>query len=275
MTLIPELHDALARAVAAPRPARGRWWRPSRRAGLLAVGAVVVTGSALAATTGWHPVLGHQGRDRPREANNGVPAAQLAALGVLRREQTNADRGPQVQAVLRLLMRQEINGIHTDAIRTLRRQRNLVTMLVPVERVGRRLPDHPSSVQRHVLCVFYGVQNTPPTTTVKDHGKTRTVPNLTGDGPSAGSVCGDLNRLHTTGIGAATRTDNGTWLTSALVPNGVARVIVRLRHHRKVTATVHDNYYEVNTGDEIAPAWGVRWLDSQGNTIDHRRDTSP
>jgi len=273
MTLVPELHDALARAVAAPRPARRRWWRPSRRAGLLALGAVIVTGSAVAATTGWHPVLGSNERDRPSEANTSVPAAQIAALGVLRREQTDADRGPQVQSVLRLLMRQEINGIHTDAIRTLRRHRNLVTMLVPVERVGRHDQGHPSSLQRHVLCVFYGIQNALPTTTVNDHGKTRTVPNLTG--PTAAQVCGDLDKLKTTGIGAATRTDNGTWLTSALVPDGVARVDVRLRHRRKVTAAVHDNYYEVNTGDEIAPAWGVRWLDSQGNTIDHRRDTSP
>ena len=55
----------------------------------------------------------------------------------------------------------------------------------------------------------------------------------------------------------------------------VARVIVRLRHHRKVAAPVHDNVYEVNTGDELAPAWGVRWLDAQGNIIDHRAKTSP
>ncbi len=274
MTLIPELHDALARAVAVPHAGRQRRWRPSRRAGLLALGAVVVTGSAVAATTGWHPVLGSNERDRPREANTSVPAAQIAALGVLRREQTDADRGPQVQSVLRLLMRQEINGIHTDAIRILRRHRNLVTMLVPVERVGGRDAGHPSSLQRHALCVFYGVQNAPPTTTVNDHGKTRTIPNI--PGLSAGQVCGDLDKLKTTGIGAATRTDNGRqWLTSALVPDGVARVIVRLRQHRKVTAAVHDNYYEVNTGDEIAPAWGVRWLDAQGNTIDHRSRTSP
>jgi len=273
MTLIPELHDALARAIALPRAAPRRWWRPSRRAGLLALGAVVVTGSAVAATAGWHPVLGHNERDRPREANTSVPAAQVAALGVLRREQNDADRGPQVQSVLRLLMRQEINGIHTDAIRTLRRHHNLVTMLVPVERVGRHDAGHPSSIQHSVLCVFYGIQNAPPTTTVKDHGKTRTIPNI--PGPSAGWGCGDLNKLNTTGIGAIVRTDNGQWLTSALVPDGVARVIVRLRHHRKVAAPVHDNFYEVNTGDELAPAWGVRWLDAQGNIIDHRAKTSP
>lgn len=257
MTLIPEVHDALARAVAAPRPTPRRWRRPSRRAGLLAVGAVVVTGSAVAASTGWHPVLGHGERDRPRAAQTGVPAAQVAALSVLRREQTAADRGPQAQALLRLLTRQEINGVHTDAIRTLRRSGDAYVMLVPVERVGRHDQGYPSSVQRHVLCVFYGYLPAP-LGTAKVHGQ------------AWGQTCGGLDQLKTTGIGGITHGSNG-WATGALVPDGVARVIVCLRHHRTVTAAVHDNYYEVNTGNETAPGWGVRWLDAHGNTIEHQR----
>jgi hypothetical protein len=43
------------------------------------------------------------------------------------------------------------------------------------------------------------------------------------------------------------------------------------RRHRTLTAQVRDDYYEINTGEEIAPAWGVRWLDADGHTIDHRR----
>jgi len=273
MTLIPELHDALARAVATSRPVPRRWWRPSRRAGLLAVGAVVVTGSAVAATTGWHPVIGDDHRGHPSVANAGVPAAQVAALAVLRREQTAADRGPQVQAVLRLLGRGEINGIHTDAIRTLRQHPNGVTILVPTERVGRHDKDHPSTIRRQVLCVLTGVAIAPRTVTITGHdGKPKTM--HTPGGQSAGQSCGDLDQLRTTGIGGATRSDHG-WRVGALVPDGVARVVIRLRQHHTRTAAVHNNYYEINTGNELPPGWGVRWLDARGNTIDHRRTTSP
>lgn len=273
MTLIPELHDALARAVAAPRPAARGWWRPSRRAGLLVLGAVVVTGSAVAATSGWHPVIGDGHRGHPSEARAGVPAAQLAALGVLRRAQTDADRGPQVQAVLRLLGRDEINGIHTDAIRTLRQHPDGATILVPTERVGRHDKGYPSTIHRQVLCVFTSVVLTARTFTITGHdGKPKTI--HTPGGQGAGQSCGDLNQLRTTGIGGATRSGQ-QWRVGALVPDGVARVVIRLRRHRTLTAAVRANYYEINTGKELPPAWGTRWLDAQGNTIDHRRIKQP
>ena len=57
--------------------------------------------------------------------------------------------------------------------------------------------------------------------------------------------------------------------------DGVASVVIGLRNDRDLTAQVHDNYYEINTGNELAPAWGARWLDAQGNTIDHRRTNHP
>jgi hypothetical protein len=59
------------------------------------------------------------------------------------------------------------------------------------------------------------------------------------------------------------------------VPDRVARVVIRLRHGRHLPAAVSGNYYEINTGDELVPAWGVRWLDAQGRTIDHRRAKHP
>jgi hypothetical protein len=65
--------------------------------------------------------------------------------------------------------------------------------------------------------------------------------------------------------------DHGFFI-NRLVPDGVARVVIRLRRHRTITVPVHDNLYEVNTGDELPPGWGVRWLDASGNKIDHRRD---
>jgi len=251
---MPEVHDALARAVAT-RPARRPWWHPSRRAGLLAVGALIATGSAVAGTGAWNPILGDDHRGHPEAARGPIPSAQLAALGVLRRAQVDGDRGRDVEAILRLLARGEINGIHTDGVRVLRRRRDGVTIVVPAERVGRHDKGHPSSIRRNVLCVLSGVRSSGTNHTFR--------------GFSAGQVCGDVRQLRTTGIGASVNTDRG-FLAGALVPDGVVRVVISLRRHRKVTATVRDNYYEVNTGREIAPAWGVRWLDADGRKIEHR-----
>jgi hypothetical protein len=269
MTLMPEVHDALARAVVA-RGARRRTWRPSRRVGLLAVGAVIATGSAVAATGGWHPVLGDDHRGHPREARAPIPADETAALGVLRRAQTDADRTPQVRAVLRMLGRGEINGVHTDGIRVLRTRSDGVTVLVPIERVGRHDKGYPSSIRRDVLCVMTGTRVSSRTATVTDrqgHRKTLRTPG----GLMTGASCGGLDELRTTGIGGATNTDRG-WVSSKLVPDGVASVVIRLRRHRTIAVAVHDNFYELNTGRELTPAWGVRWLDASGNRIDHRRD---
>jgi hypothetical protein len=268
MTLMPEIHDALARAVGA-RPVRRRR-RPSRRAGLLAVGVLVVSGSAVAATGGWRPILGDDDRGHPQPARATVPAAQVSALSVLRRAQTDRDRGPDVRSILRLLPRTGINGVQTDAIRLLRQREDRVTILVPAERVGSRKIS-PTSIRRRVLCVLTGVTTTR-NATVKDRtGRPRTIRVPGG----AGQVCGDLRQLRTTGIGASgTRTDKG-FITGALVPDSVASVVIRLRNDRHRTANVHDNYYEINIGNELAPAWGARWLDAHGNTIDHRRTKHP
>jgi hypothetical protein len=262
VTLLPEVHDVLARAVGdrARRPRR----RPPRRAGLAAFGALLVTGSAFAAATGsgWHPILGDDHRGHPQEAHAGLPAAQLAALGVLRRPQGSGDRVTDVRSLLRLLSRGEINGVHTDAIRLLRRHPYGSTILVPAERVGRHDPGTPSTIHRHVLCVLTGLS---PST----RGRA-----AISAGAGAGQSCGDLRQLQTTGIGGITRSPDGL-ITAALVPDGVAHVVIRLRHHHYLRADVHDNFYEVNTGTEFAPGWGVRWIDAQGHTIDHRRPTRP
>src|SRR5262249_50822593 len=119
MTLLPEVHESLARAVAA-RGARRPWWRSPRGIAWCAAGAVAAGGSALAASAGWHPILGDSHRGHPREARAPVPADQLAALAVLRRPQTDADRTRHVRFVLRLLVAGEISGVHVDAIRLLR-----------------------------------------------------------------------------------------------------------------------------------------------------------
>jgi hypothetical protein len=257
MTLIPEVHDALAHAVGTVQPQRSRW-RPARRTLLLTAGAIVISGSAIAATGGWHPILGDDHRGHPQPAHTSVPADQLAALGVLRREQTSADRSPDVRQILRLLPRREINGIHVDGIRLLRQRADSATVLIPTEREGSHDPGYPSSLQRRVLCVLTGITRAP------ESG------HFPG-GFSAGGTCGNVQQLRTTGISATVGSDRG-YILGGLVPDGVRRVVIRLRHHRLVRASVRDNYYEVNTGKEVAPGWPMRWIDANGRTITHTRD---
>jgi hypothetical protein len=280
MTLMPEIHDALARAVAVRRARRRRSWR----AGLVVLGGVVFAGTAVAATGGWHPILGDDDRGHPRESQAAVPADQLALLEVLRREQTGADRGADVRAVLRLLGREEIDGVHTDGVRLLRRHPGGVTVLVPTERVGRHDKGYPSTVRREVLCVMTSNRSRAHTIRITGtDGKTskRRLPARLGVGVS----CGTVRDLRTTGIGASTALGSGevsvpassgkvTFIAAKLVPDGVASVVVRLRGGRKVAATVRDNIYEFQTR-ELPPGWGVRWLDAHGRRIEHRRADVP
>jgi hypothetical protein len=283
MTLMPEIHDALARAVATRSPRR-RWWHPSRRAGLLAIGAVIVSGTAMAATTGWQPILGSPDRGTPPlAANAGVPADQLAALAILRRAQTDADRGPLVRRALRLLSRQMINGIHTDAIRVIFHGPRELAVLVPAERVGRYVKGVPSSktIRRHALCLMSTSYQDARTWKITQHGKPKTI-HVPAGYNAWGFTCGALDMLRTSGIQTGTSPDasgglivNGlprrpTIRRVTLVPDGVARVTVRLRHGRSITVPVRDNVYRY-TIHEFPASMGTIWFDAAGQRIDHRK----
>jgi hypothetical protein len=253
-TIMPEVHDALARAVAT-RPAPRHRRRPSWRTGLLVFGAVVVCGSAVAATTGWRPSLGTARHGRPLVAHAAIPTAQGAALGVLRRPQDAGDRGAATRAVLRLLIREEINGVHTDGIRVLRRRTDGVTLLMPVERIGRHDAGYPSTVRRQVLCLFTSIR-----IAVGAHAAPR--------GLVAGASCGDLRRLRSGEIGTGERARSG-FILNGLVPDGVARVTMRFNGSRTIAAAVRDNLWEVRIGKGIPLGLKVRWFDTHGRLIRH------
>jgi hypothetical protein len=281
MTLMPEVHDALARAVAT-RSARRRWWHPSRRAGVLAIGAVIASGSAVAATSGWHPILGSADRGpRPLAAKAGVPADELAALAILRRPQTDADRGPLVQSALRVLSRLTINGIHTDAIRVIFHGPRELVLLVPAERVGHPVRGVASSTIRHALCLMSASYQDARTWRITQHGKPKTIHFPAGYN-GWGMTCGGLDILRSTGIQSGTSPDGGvvriihgllkhpTLNMVTLVPDGVARVTVRLRHGRSVTVPVRDNVYRYTIHDSPA-SMGTIWFDAAGRRIDHHK----
>jgi len=114
-------------------PLRGRPWRV-RVTRPLAVGiALVAVSGAATARSLWlapagNPVYGFN----PRLASSAPPAAQLDALAVLRRAQTDADRGPGVAVALN-----DINnltsGVRSDYVRVLERTAGGPVVLVPVE----------------------------------------------------------------------------------------------------------------------------------------------
>jgi hypothetical protein len=287
LVLMPEVETALAQAVQARGPApaptrrRSRWW--TRRAGMLAIGAVVISGSAVATTGIWQPTLGdpqHGGQPRPARAD--VPAEQRALLGVLRRPQTQSDRGPLVRAALQRLDRRFINGIHVDGIRVLLHTRREIAVLVPAERVGQRVDGVPEAKTRFrdVLCLLSSSYAPASSVPVRRHGKLthETIPaGFRGWGMS----CGDVEQLRTTGIETGTSLNApARYFTTTqlgirirrivLVPDGVASASVRLRGGRWTTVPVHDNIYKYEIHGFPAML-GTIWYDRAGNKIDHRR----
>ncbi|MDO9352254.1 MAG: hypothetical protein Q7T55_01075, partial [Solirubrobacteraceae bacterium] len=118
MAAMPEVLWAMERAVSRPVRRRGR--HLLRTLGITA-GLVLASGSALAATGQWHPFDTSNGRTPPSIARSPVPKDQLETLAVLRRPQTDEDRGPMVTATLRFLDRSMASGVHLDAIRHLGR----------------------------------------------------------------------------------------------------------------------------------------------------------
>jgi hypothetical protein len=207
--LLPEARLALSDAVRRRTAGRRLRRTPPRRMAVLAVLATLVTGTAVAATTPWHPQLGGHDLGHPTRATRPLPAAELSILGVLRRAQTDADRSPAAQAALRDLPGHEVAGVHTDGVRLLAARSDGDVILIPAERVG---PADRHSL-RDALCVWRALR----------HG-------------AAGMNCGDADDLRAGRI----RT-----VTSGLVPDGVRSVRVRLRTGTVLTARVTDNYYEL------------------------------
>jgi len=117
--------------------------------------------------------------------------------------------------------------------------------------------------------------------TVTQHGRRRQI-HLPAGFAGWGTTCGDLSMLRTSGIQTGTSPDpsggliiNGlprhpTLRRVVLVPDGVARVTVRLRHRRSVSVPVRGNVYRYTTTEPPA-AMGALWFDAAGRRIDHRR----
>lgn len=252
----------------------------SRGTGLLLIGAVAVSGTAVAATVGgWNPQLGSSNRgERPRASTSAVPAEQLAMLSVLRRSQTDRDRGPIVEQALKRMDRSTVDGVHVDAIRVIHQSPRSATILIPAQRTGPDAPNLPDIRSEDVLCLQTFSYVRPQT--FSNGGKTVRFPG----GLQGGGTCGTTEALRTTGIrtgigpgrvntGPIDYVNGPRTHYATVVPDGVAKVTVNLRGKRQVTVPVRDNVYRFSVPG-IASEFGTIWYDADGKRIEHRKRPS-
>lgn len=129
--ILPQLQEALV--VASDQMVARRRRRTQRfRLGLMTSAAVVTLGGgAVASQTLWAPLLGWEDGNRPSVSHEPAPAAQADRLGVLRREQTAADRGPAARTALTSMSRRYV-GVRVSAVRVIADGRGASSVLVPV-----------------------------------------------------------------------------------------------------------------------------------------------
>jgi hypothetical protein len=233
--------DRLLEAEAAPaRPAPRRRWRRSPRVLAVAFAVVATSATALAATTPWRPLFGEPGSPQPEIAADAPPANQLATLGVLRRAQTDADRGPVTERALRSFGT-STEGVHTGSIRRLPAgDGGLAAVLVPA-----RTWDMPELHKTDVACLFVAEA---------DAAQGGAKACFTTDEVRQGFAGGSLGRV-----------------VYGLVPDGVAQVELRYRSQTVRTA-VADNFYELLAPRRDASGGGSTpdrleqavWLDGDG-----------
>jgi hypothetical protein len=252
MTMLPEVeHSLLAAAqrrheltadTATPSPgAMRRLWR-TRRALVLACGSLLIAVPAVAATQPWQPLLGDPSVDgsSPTVSADRVPAPQLQALGVLRREQTEQDRGAETRQLLSSLA-PVTDGVRLQAVRLLHAESGQSVALVPVARLYRRMPAAGGRiVGRDGLCLT----------------------NTLNGGLSV--VCGTTRELNAGGIAGT----SGVF-TYGLVPDGVASVRFAFTNGPTIDLAVRDNFY----GEDL-PAAPAR-IDQRPVTLGLQRNPSP
>jgi hypothetical protein len=210
------------------------------RLGLMTSAAVVsVGGAAVAGTALWGPVLGFEDGNRPTASSTPAPAPQQALLGVLRRDPTTADRGANPRDVLTKLSKQYV-GVRVSDVRLLRDSPDgSALVLVPVAET-RREGATPQPVQQDGLCVF-----------AREAFRSENEACFSTDELRRGAATGGIGRL--------------VW---ALVPDGVARVVVHVRTGDGTT--VIDAAKNAFTFDatKIDPAHpDVIWLDGEGREV--------
>jgi hypothetical protein len=231
-----------------PRP-RPRW--RTRKVLAIALTSVVVAVPALAITKPWEPILGHpEHNNAPVGISPGnAPPEQLAVLGVLRRAQDAKDRDPVARALLRN-MSEEQHGVRTSTVRLLESADGHTAILASVEKAVE--PESGEVEGRNILCLVVVGGGT--------CGSTRDL--LVQDRSHLGliSLAGD----HVYG----------------LVPDGVARVVLRYPDGQTLRGEVRENFYWIDGAPSTersihgAPPLSlpqtprsIEWINTEGTAI--------
>lgn len=179
-------------AAAQPLPRRERWRRRPWLSGPLAVVALAAAAGGVAyATDLWRPPLGEFGRGEVEQVavGGGASGGFAEILAALRREQTDADRGPASAYALKFPHKQR--GVLTGGVRLLgETSAGSAIVLVPTTNaVGTTTPPGDSAA---------GVTDAP-ATSPRDEDEVcvwiRDVEGESGGGESGGRACADLDEL--------------------------------------------------------------------------------
>lgn len=257
-----ELDAAAARLVAGERP------RPGRRPVLLAaaaVAAVVIVMLALstadappereavpADTPSWSPELGDDRRGFTTAATDAPPQEQLAMMGVLRREQTAADRGEESLNALRFVDPSMV-GVRTVYVRRLE-SHGVEAVLIPVarfnvdmdDRLPKSMPDRLREAyveQSDGLCLFF--------------------PDPVDGG---GLGCFSTENLQV-GLGAAGASAPGRRVYYGIVPDAVAKVVIDLKNDAELTVVPNENFYAYSATSGPPYVERTRWFSADGELL--------
>jgi hypothetical protein len=269
-------------AAAAPAEARARTssrrslaGRGAPRLAALGLAAVLLTGTAMAATGVWDPPIGAlTGAAPPRPATSPVPAGITDVLGILRREQTDKDRSAEVEATLsRALF---ADGVRPDSVRYLAPSEapgeatilfsaeNPIGPFEPPERICLYRPAFAETTRELPFC-FSRASLLGGHAYMTFETSTRELEEALESNDGARLAECDDDPPPAVCLPA-------TATTVGVVPDGVATVTAHFSGAPTVDVPVHENYFELElNGAEITHIpIGVRYLimrDAQGNVI--------
>ena len=261
MTFIESFEDQLVQAARERRDARFRYRAarfarkvvPRRRGPAVVLAALLIGVPAATATVGvWDPFddPGRSPRNPAPSASQRSAAAELVAtLGVLRRGQTDADRGVDTQTAARAYSASAgYRGAQLKSVRLLDAQRGIVLIpfergAVPLDAQGRPSPAFAPETYTNVACLF----------------------EESSDG-FAGVGCHSAQKIK---LGRAI--SSGSDRVTGLVPDGVARVRL-VRGDNTSEAPVQDNLFVAEGAD---PPLQVEWLREDGSLIKRIDLTAP
>ena len=252
MTFIDSFEDQLVEAAQRQRDAsvsgRARRFRPSmpRRRGPAVVLAALLIGvpAATATVAGWSPFDDADRSPRlpaPSTSQQGAAPELAATLGVLRRDQTDADRGVDTKKAARAFSSTGgYRGAQLKGIRVLDPERGIVLIPfergpVPLDPQGRPLPGFDPASYTNVACLF----------------------EQSGDG-FAGIGCHSADKIR-----SGRAISSGSGRVTGLVPDGVASVRLG-RGAQSTEAAVRDNLFVAEGAD--APR-AIEWLAEDGSTV--------